>query len=96
LGLSMYHIVGPQVREALDPKLYDAQVGPMAEALEADAIAQARRVQALTGRGQDWPVEFNPRTDSYDSLAGSGPSAGSRTSIPLLYNSRICASSRLR
>lgn len=41
LGLSVYHILEDEVRAALDPKVYDEQVGLMAEVLDAGALAIA-------------------------------------------------------
>lgn len=41
LGLSVYHILEDQVRDALDAALYDEQVGLMAEALDGPAIVAA-------------------------------------------------------
>jgi betaine reductase len=39
LGLTVYHILEEQVRAAIDPELYDQQVGLMADTLDGPAIA---------------------------------------------------------
>jgi glycine/sarcosine/betaine reductase complex component A len=49
LGLPVYHILENRVREALDPQLYDEQVGLMAETLDADAIVAAVENVRSTG-----------------------------------------------
>lgn len=41
LGLPVYHIVEPEVKASVDPKVYDEQVGVMDVALEADKITEA-------------------------------------------------------
>jgi hypothetical protein len=41
LGLAVYHILEDRVRAALDPAIFDQQVGLMAETLDAPAIAAA-------------------------------------------------------
>ena len=41
LGLSVYHVLENDVRNAIDPAVYDAQVGLMAETLDGAAIAEA-------------------------------------------------------
>jgi hypothetical protein len=41
LGLPVYHIVEEQVKEAIDPGVYEHEVGPMEYVLDSPAIAQA-------------------------------------------------------
>ena len=41
LGLPVYHVVEPMVKEAVDPGTYDEQVGVMDVALEKDLITAA-------------------------------------------------------
>jgi glycine reductase len=38
LGLRVYHAVEPEVKEAVDPDVYDEQVGMMEMVLDVDAI----------------------------------------------------------
>jgi glycine reductase len=40
LGLAVYHIVEPEVKEAVDPGVYDEQVGMMEMVLDVDAISK--------------------------------------------------------
>jgi len=53
LGLTVYHILEDRVRAALDPAIFDQQVGLMAETLDAPAIvaavAQARAAISSEG-----------------------------------------------
>lgn len=47
LGLSVFHILEDQVREALDPRLYEEQVGIMETVLDKPGIVLAlQRVRA--------------------------------------------------
>ena len=39
LGLSVYHMLEPEVKEAVDPAVYDEQVGMMEMVLDVDKIA---------------------------------------------------------
>ena len=41
LGLPVYHVVEPMVKDAVDPGTYDEQVGVMDVALEKDLITAA-------------------------------------------------------
>jgi hypothetical protein len=41
LGLSVYHILEDEVRRAIDPAVYDEQVGLMADTLDSAALAAA-------------------------------------------------------
>jgi len=41
LGLPVYHILEEQVQEAIDPEVYEREVGPMAFVLDAPAITAA-------------------------------------------------------
>ena len=41
LGLPVYHIVEPEVKATVDPKVYEEQVGVMELALESDKITEA-------------------------------------------------------
>ena len=43
LGLPVYHILEPEVKEQIDPALYAQQVGLSEMALDADAIISAMR-----------------------------------------------------
>ena len=38
MGLRVYHAVEPEVKEAVDPDVYDEQVGMMEMVLDVDAI----------------------------------------------------------
>ena len=40
LGLRVYHAVEPEVKEAVDPDVYDEQVGMMEMVLDVDAIVK--------------------------------------------------------
>jgi glycine reductase len=40
LGLSVYHIVEPEIKAAVDADVYDEQVGMMEMVLDVDAIAK--------------------------------------------------------
>ena len=53
LGLTVYHILEDPVRAALDPAIFDQQVGLMAETLDAPAIAAAvaEARAAISGEG---------------------------------------------
>jgi betaine reductase len=54
LGLDVYHVLDDQVREAIPPDVWDAQVGIMSDILEADALNEA--VAAIRGRAlEDQP-----------------------------------------
>jgi len=54
LGLIVYHILEEPIRAALDPAIYDQQVGLMAETLDAPAIAAAvaEARAAISGQGR--------------------------------------------
>lgn len=39
LGLAVYHIVEPEIKEVVDPEVYDEQVGMMEMVLDVDAVA---------------------------------------------------------
>jgi len=52
LGLSVYHILEEQVRQAIDPKIYEEQVGLMADVLETDGIVVAMDEMRKNARGQ--------------------------------------------
>lgn len=41
LGLPVFHILDERVRQALDPQIYDQQVGLMADVLDGEAIVTA-------------------------------------------------------
>jgi hypothetical protein len=40
LGLAVYHIVEPEVKAAVDPEVYDEQVGMMEMVLDVEAISK--------------------------------------------------------
>jgi glycine reductase len=40
LGLSVYHAVEPEIKNAVDADVYDEQIGMMEMVLDVDAIAQ--------------------------------------------------------
>ena len=47
LGLPVYHILEEQVKEAINPQVYEQEVGPMEYVLNGEGIAQAlERVRA--------------------------------------------------
>lgn len=49
LGLPVYHITEPEIKEQVDPEVYQEQVGLMEIALEVDKIAAAmRKVRRLS------------------------------------------------
>lgn len=39
LGLAVYHIVEPEIKEVVDPEVYDEQVGMMEMVLDVDAVS---------------------------------------------------------
>ena len=41
LGLPVYHILEEQIKEVIDPDVYEREVGPMEYVLDAPAIAAA-------------------------------------------------------
>lgn len=43
LGLPVYHILEPEIREAIDPEVYKRQVGVMGMALDAEQIIESVR-----------------------------------------------------
>jgi len=43
LKLPVYHIIEPEVKTQIDPKVYEAEVGVAEMVLESDAIIQALR-----------------------------------------------------
>ncbi len=43
LGLPVYHILEDEVREALDPEVYEKEVGMMADVLEREEIVETMR-----------------------------------------------------
>lgn len=50
LGLEVYHVLEEEVRQAADPDVFQAQVGPMALALDTEAIRLAvRRIRESAG-----------------------------------------------
>lgn len=51
LGLSVFHVLEPDVKASIDTAVYDAQVGLMESALEAEQIIDAvRRVRESAER----------------------------------------------
>lgn len=49
LGLPVYHILEPEIREQIDPATYQEQVGVMEFALDSEAIRlETRRVREQT------------------------------------------------
>lgn len=40
LGLAVYHILEPEIKEKVDPSVYDEQVGMMEMVLDVDAITK--------------------------------------------------------
>lgn len=43
LGLPVYHILEPEIKEKIDPKVYEEQVAMMEMVLDADALTGAVR-----------------------------------------------------
>lgn len=43
LGLSVYHVVEPEVKESVDPHIYEEQIGMMEMVLDVEAIITEMR-----------------------------------------------------
>jgi|SRR5580700_1866322 glycine reductase len=51
LGLAVYHILEPAIREEIPATVWDEQVGVMADVLNPDALAAAVRAMRERGAG---------------------------------------------
>jgi betaine reductase len=52
LGLKSYHVCEEEIKEAVDPEVYDREVGVMEMVLDVDAIAaEVRQVRQQLGGG---------------------------------------------
>lgn len=53
LGLDVYHVLDDDIRGAVPPDIWDAQIGIMADILEAEALNEA--VAAIRSRAPEEP-----------------------------------------
>ena len=69
-GLPVYHITEPEIKEQVDPALYDQEVGMMEMVLDVEALGQAvRKVRERNSEGA-------PSVAGPGAVPRSGPPSG--------------------